>query len=266
MEPRARAARHKSTLNFSEDLIDLLHGSGAPTHPDLTHPLPDGSSRRYLTTLPTDNRSHLPTPFSKPQSHGTDPTTATSTPRPTPYPETLRVLDEMVTDYIIETSHNALQTATYAGRAKLKLPDFEWVLRRDRKKLGRAQEMRRKMKRIAEEKKGADEGVDPRRMAVKELQDLGDIVGEEGTGKGKGKGRGRRRKRNAEEAGLQVPTMAGAIRSESGGANGHGVNGNGDADDLGDVDVDVDNDLEDAREEEDKHKNKRARSEANSRS
>jgi len=264
MEPRARAARHKNTLNFSEDLIDLLHGSGAPTHPDLTHPLPDGSSKRYLTTLPTENRSHQPTPFSKPQSHGTDPTTATSTPRPTPYPETLRVLDEIVTDYIIETSHNALQIATYAGRAKLKLPDFEWVLRRDRKKLGRAQEMRRKMKRIAEEKKGADEGVDPRRMAVKELQDLGDIVGEEGTGKGKGKGRGRRKKRNAEEAGLEVEmsTMAGALQGASSGVDGHG---DGDADDLGDVDVDVDNDLEDAREDDDRHKNKRARSEANSR-
>lgn len=253
MEPRARAARHKSTLNFSEDLIDLLHGSGAPTHPDLTQPLPDGSSQRYLSNAYTHNKTHPPTPFSK-TSHGADPT-----PKPQPYPETLRVLDEIVTDYIIETSHSALQIAAYAGRAKLKLPDFEWVLRRDRKKLGRAQEMRRKMKRIAEEKKGADEAADPRKMAVRDLQDLGDIVGEEGTGKGKGKGRGRRRKRGVEEAGLDGPGVPGVLR---GGAV---KSVNGDVDDLGDLDVDLDNDLEDARDQEDKHKSKRARSEVNSR-
>ncbi|KAK5954403.1 hypothetical protein OHC33_004125 [Knufia fluminis] len=259
MEPRARAARHKQTLNFAEDLIDILHGSGAPTHPDLTHPLPD--STRYLTHLPTLNRNHTPTPFAKTQ---TGPN-ADPTPKPQPYPETLRVLDEIITDYIIETSQAALQVATYAGRAKLKLPDFEWVLRRDRKKLGRAQDMKRKAKRIEKERKAAEE-FDPKKAKLPDLQDLGDLVGEEGTGKGKGKGRGRRKKRSAEEAGLEDQEKEqAALMAGSAGAGANGV-----ADDLGDVDVDLDDRLSDDEDREkekerdrDKHKSKRTRSEHN---
>lgn len=205
MEPRARASRHKATLNFGDDLHALLYGAGTPAHPDIISPLPDsissnGASQAYLRDVSKiPNRAHPPTPFSRTVN---DYTIQNS------FPETVRILDEIVTDFIIETSHAALDIASYAGRAKLKYSDFEFVMRRDRRKLGRMQDMMRRKKAIQSARKGAglDEGgetaAEARRLAVKDMQDLGDFVGEEGTGKGRGKGKGRRKKRNADEAEL----------------------------------------------------------------
>lgn len=152
-------------------------------------------------------------------------------------------------------------------------------MRRDRKKLGRVQEMFRRQAANKEARRiagmgGGDEGVGGK-MQVRDLQDLGDIVGEEGTGRGRGKGRGRRRK-----------------RVDIGPAGGGGIGGDADADDAGahsrgqgkdpsangpagrprstlgdeealdDVEVDIDNDLERADEDgdADRHRTKRARS------
>lgn len=53
----------------------------------------------------------------------------------------MRTLDEMVTDYIIETCHAAALSASYSRRAKIKVDDFKFVLRRDPKKLGRVSEL-----------------------------------------------------------------------------------------------------------------------------
>ncbi|KAF2728877.1 TFIID-18kDa-domain-containing protein [Polyplosphaeria fusca] len=58
-----------------------------------------------------------------------------------PLPETIRCLDEIVTDYIIESCHAAAATAHHARRAKIKLDDFKFMLRRDNSKLGRVSEM-----------------------------------------------------------------------------------------------------------------------------
>ena len=183
MEPRARAGRHKTGLNFGTELSSLLHAYGAPTHPDITTPL-GSSSHKYLSSPNTPNTTHPPTPFNQ------------------PFPETLRVLDEILTDFIIETCHNAVSVATYSGRAKLKLSDFEFVLRRDSVKLGRVQEMFKKKRDIDNKKKLFDtnEGREGQKLAVGDLVNLGEVVGEEGTGKGKGRGRGRRKKRDREEA------------------------------------------------------------------
>ncbi|OCT50622.1 putative transcription initiation factor TFIID subunit 13 [Cladophialophora carrionii] len=183
MEPRARAGRHKNNLNFGPELSSLLYAYGAPTHPDIVHPL-GSSSRQYLSGPNTPNTTHPPTPFTH------------------PFPETLRVLDEMLTDFIIETCHDAVSVATYSGRAKLKLSDFEFVLRRDSIKLGRVQEMFKKKRDIDNKKKLFDtnEGREGTKLAVGDLVNLGEVVGEEGTGKGKGRGRGRRKKRDREEA------------------------------------------------------------------
>lgn len=182
MEPRARAGRHKANLNFntSDELSSLLLAAGAPTHPDLIAASRHPDSQQYLSTLPTPNKDSTPTPFTQ------------------PYPETLRVLDEILTDFIIETCHSAVGVASYSGRTKLKLADFEWVLRRDAMKLGRVQEMFRKKREVDSYRKVVTEGADAR-MGVNELMELGDAVGEEGTGKGKGRGRGRRKKRNVDE-------------------------------------------------------------------
>jgi transcription initiation factor TFIID subunit 13 len=178
-EPRARAARHKNGLNFGKDLENLLFASGSPTHPDLLHPHPQ-TSQNYLATLPTPNKEHPPTPFTE------------------PFPETVRVLDEILTDFIIETCHNAVAIASYSGRTKLKLADFEWVLRKDAMKLGRVSEMFRKEKELKDKRKVGDTGAGGK-LAVNELIELGGVAGEEGTGKGKGRGRGRRKKRGIDE-------------------------------------------------------------------
>ncbi len=183
MEPRARAGRHKNNLNFGSELSSLLYAYGAPTHPDLVRNMGQ-SSRQYLSGPQTPNTTHPPTPFNQ------------------PFPETLRVLDEMLTDFLIETCHNAVSVATYSGRAKLKLSDFEFILRRDNIKLGRVQEMFKK-KRVIDDKKKVfhnNEGREGTKLAVEDLAILGGVVGEEGTGKGKGRGRGRRRKRDREDA------------------------------------------------------------------
>ena len=44
-----------------------------------------------------------------------------------PLPETIRCLDEIVTDFIIETCHTAAASATYAHRAKIKVDDFKFA-------------------------------------------------------------------------------------------------------------------------------------------
>ncbi|EXJ80003.1 hypothetical protein A1O3_08289 [Capronia epimyces CBS 606.96] len=193
MEPRARAGRHKGNLNFGPELSALLYAYGAPTHPDILKPL-GPSSRQYLSAPPTPNTTNPPTSFSQ------------------PFPETLRVLDEILTDFIIETCHNAVSVATYSGRAKLKLSDFEFVLRRDSIKLGRVQEMFKKKRDIDNKKKLFDtnEGREGTKLAVGDLVNLGEVVGEEGTGKGKGRGRGRRKKRDRDDAGdVAGPGQAG---------------------------------------------------------
>lgn len=198
MEPRARAGRHKANLNFntSDELSSLLLAAGAPTHPDLLSTSRRPDSQNYLSTLPTANKDNAPTPFTQ------------------PYPETLRVLDEILTDFIIETCHNAVIIASYSGRTKLKLADFEWVLRRDSMKLGRVQEMFRKKREVDSYRKVLHEGADAK-MGVNELMELGGAVGEEGTGKGKGRGRGRRKKRNLDEVDGGKDTGAGDGQSRA---------------------------------------------------
>jgi transcription initiation factor TFIID subunit 13 len=58
-----------------------------------------------------------------------------------PLPETVRVLDSIITDFVIETCHEAEAHARYAGRSKVKVDDFQFCLRHDSKKLGRVQDL-----------------------------------------------------------------------------------------------------------------------------
>lgn len=190
MEPRARAGRHKASLNFGHELSGLLFAYGAPTHPDIVNPI-GSSSQQYL-----DKNGNTTTTTNSNNNNNND-----AKPFHQPFPETVRVLDEILTDFIIETCHNAVSVASYSGRAKLKLSDFEFVLRRDAVKLGRVQEMFKKKRDIDNKKKLFDtnEGREGTKMAVGDLVNLGEVVGEEGTGKGKGRGRGRRKKRDRED-------------------------------------------------------------------
>jgi transcription initiation factor TFIID subunit 13 len=60
---------------------------------------------------------------------------------PSPLPETVKVLDEILTDYIVEMCHTAAHLASHSRRNKVKVDDFKFALRRDPKKLGRVQEL-----------------------------------------------------------------------------------------------------------------------------
>ncbi|KAL8728959.1 MAG: hypothetical protein Q9166_005054 [cf. Caloplaca sp. 2 TL-2023] len=77
-----------------------------------------------------------------------------------PLPETVRVVDEITTDFIIETCHAASRHATLSGRQKVKLEDFKFVVRKDERLLGRMTELIGMEKELKEARKGfnTDEG------------------------------------------------------------------------------------------------------------
>ncbi|EEH46145.2 uncharacterized protein PADG_02295 [Paracoccidioides brasiliensis Pb18] len=114
-----------------------------------------------------------------------------------PLPETLRVLDEIVTDFIIETCHSAAQCATYSRRQKIKVDDFRFALRRDPVKLGRVQELFRIERELKEARRAFDQNDDQVAASGKKgLEELAESVVEGGDGssataagpkKGKGK-------------------------------------------------------------------------------
>jgi hypothetical protein len=185
METRARAGRHHGSLNFGNDLSNALYAFGAPTHPDITNPLPDSES--YLRKLPTQNTQHRPTPF----TGGPTPTSGA------PFPETLRVLDEIVTDFIIEVCHEAVDHATYQGRHKVNPSDIQFVFRNNRAMLGRIRGMTLRSKENKKLRSAVDMDGPTKagKMTVEQLIELGEAVGEEGTGRGKGRGRGRRKRK-----------------------------------------------------------------------
>ena len=53
----------------------------------------------------------------------------------------MRVLDEIITDFIIETCHQAARSATYSNRQKIKVDDFKYTIRNNDGMLGRVQEL-----------------------------------------------------------------------------------------------------------------------------
>jgi transcription initiation factor TFIID subunit 13 len=58
-----------------------------------------------------------------------------------PLPETVRVLDEILTDFIQSISFEATRGANYAGRQKVKFEDFEFAFRKNPDFLGKVQEV-----------------------------------------------------------------------------------------------------------------------------
>ena len=83
--------------------------------------------------------------------------TACRTPTtPSALPSTIAVLDEILTDFIIETCHAAALSASYSRRQKIKVDDFKFVLRKDSALLGRVQEQMWRERKIKEERKAID--------------------------------------------------------------------------------------------------------------
>ncbi|KAL4905733.1 transcription initiation factor IID, 18kD subunit-domain-containing protein [Aspergillus multicolor] len=117
-----------------------------------------------------------------------------------PLPETVRVLDEIVTDFVLEMCHGAAQHANYSRRQKIKVDDFRFALRRDPNKLGRVQELLRMERELKEARKQFDQNDDQvgnlkDTTGKKGLEDLDDD-GKKSKGKGK---RGVRRNSDATE-------------------------------------------------------------------
>ncbi|KAI5285745.1 Transcription initiation factor TFIID subunit 13 [Ascosphaera aggregata] len=105
-----------------------------------------------------------------------------------PLPETLRCLDEIVTDFIIETCHSAAQGASYARRQKIKVDDFRFALRKDPVKLGRVQELFRLERELKEARRAFDQNDD--RVGVsgtKDLAELADSVADDDAARKKGR-------------------------------------------------------------------------------
>jgi transcription initiation factor TFIID subunit 13 len=65
-----------------------------------------------------------------------------------PLPETVRVLDEMVTDFIQGVSFEATRAAHHAGRQKVKFEDFEFAMRKNPLFTGKVQEVFEKKREI----------------------------------------------------------------------------------------------------------------------
>lgn len=107
-EVRAKAARTKGQLNFDSERMYRAALTVQLLERDLTCPV----------------RTAL-------YAYGDDPNVL---------PETIRVLDEIVTDFVIETCHTAARSATYSNRQKIKVDDFKFAVRRSDAMLGRLQE------------------------------------------------------------------------------------------------------------------------------
>ena len=116
------------------------------------------------------------------------PTTSTS------LPSTVAVLDEILTDFIIETCHGAALSASYSRRQKIKVDDFKWVLRKDERLLGRVLEQLWRERKMKDERRIMDfEKVEGGGMAG--LEEIAEAGGAAQDMKVKKR---RRRKRNAD--------------------------------------------------------------------
>ena len=126
-EVRARAARHKGQMNFEAERTSATH-----------------SLTPYILLISPPVTQAL-------YAFGDD---------KEPLPETVRVLDEIVTDYIIETCFHAAKSAEICGRSKLKVDDFKWAIRGDPVGLGRVNELLAMDKHISTARKAfkTDEG------------------------------------------------------------------------------------------------------------
>ncbi|KAI1076567.1 TFIID-18kDa-domain-containing protein [Whalleya microplaca] len=77
-----------------------------------------------------------------------------------PLPETVRVLDEIVTEFLEGVCFEASRHAQVAGRQKLKFDDFEFALRRNPQYLGRVKSMIEKRQKIKEMRRTFDQDDD----------------------------------------------------------------------------------------------------------
>jgi transcription initiation factor TFIID subunit 13 len=124
MEPRARAGKNVGKMNFG--------------HNERTSPAFSPRSTVYVL-------SNIPTVAQLLYGHGDV---------RAPLNETVRVLDEILTEFIQGVSFEATRAAQHAGRQKVKFEDFEFAMRRNPDYMGKIQEMFEKKKEIEAARKG----------------------------------------------------------------------------------------------------------------
>ncbi|KAK3392381.1 transcription initiation factor IID [Sordaria brevicollis] len=130
----------------------------------------------------------------------------------TPLPETVRVLDELITDFIQGVGFEATRAAHHAGRQKVKFEDFEFAMRRNPRFMGKIQEVFEKKKEIEAARKNfniEDQLMKDADKEEKEKEKKGDKEkGGEGGKKDKGagstvSGAGTKRKRQQNDKELE---------------------------------------------------------------
>lgn len=89
---------------------------------------------------------------------------------------TKRVLDELLTDFIVELSFEADRSAQLAARQKVKLDDFKFACRKDPVKLGKIEEVFAKKAEIDAARKAVDVSDD---RIIKGGIGVGEELGEE---------------------------------------------------------------------------------------
>lgn len=106
-----------------------------------------------------------------------------------PLPETIRILDEILTEFIQGVSFEATRVAQLAGRQKVKYEDFQFAMRKNPVFLGKAAE-----------NKELREIIDKQRKVFNEDEMIKEDLGADGAGGGtaaaggsSGPGRGRKR-------------------------------------------------------------------------
>ncbi|KAL2213914.1 hypothetical protein CC79DRAFT_1316660 [Sarocladium strictum] len=77
-----------------------------------------------------------------------------------PMPETVRVLDEIITDFMQSIAFEATRAANYSGRQKIKYEDFEFAFRKNPAFLGKVQEVFEKQKEIKKARELIKDGED----------------------------------------------------------------------------------------------------------
>ena len=112
----------------------------------------------------------------------------------------MSVLDEILTDFIIETCHAAALSASYSRRQKIKVDDFKFVLRKNDQLLGRVLEQLYRDKTLKEARKVVDFNKMAEGTGVGELEGIAQMGG---AAKEMQKGKRRGRKRKAETEGDQ---------------------------------------------------------------
>lgn len=136
MEPRARAGKNVGKMNFSHN---ERTSNIPPSHlPSTYHPCPRATNALFPVAQLLFAHGDVKNPL----------------------PETIRVLDEILTDFMQSIAFEATRAAHYSGRQKIKYEDFEFAFRKNPAFLGKVQEVFEKQKEIKKAREILRDGED----------------------------------------------------------------------------------------------------------